>query len=198
MNGLSGHVYQALLAAAVDDNDNWPALADYLEELGDERAALVRQLVDAERYLTAAYVLDEDRSDEVLALALHLECDPDDIATAFGHRSYDVGNQSYIVATDEQADEIAAEYIRDSLWAFNADFLASKTGIPEEMFRAVQERSEDANDAVLRCIEKTCGLDDFVDDAIAADGRAHFLNHYDGTEEEQEVFGTTYYIYRTN
>jgi len=30
------------------------------------------------------------------------------------------------------------------------------------------------------------------------DGRGHSLSHYDGNEYEQEVNGTTYYIYRTN
>jgi hypothetical protein len=53
-------------------------------------------------------------------------------------------------------------------------------------------------------VENTCGLDDLVEEAIAADGRAHFLNTYDGHEEEftyvdedaeEEI---EFYIYRTN
>jgi hypothetical protein len=39
-------------------------------------------------------------------------------------------------------------------------------------------------------------MDDFVDDAIGADGRGHFLSHYDGNEVEDRESGL--YIYRTN
>ena len=39
--------------------------------------------------------------------------------------------------------------------------------------------------------------DKWKDDA-RIDGRGHSINHYDGTEEEEEVNGTTYYIYRRN
>jgi hypothetical protein len=35
-----------------------------------------------------------------------------------------------------------------------------------------------------------------MEEAISADGRGHFLNHYDGGEEEAEVGGTTFYAYR--
>jgi len=30
------------------------------------------------------------------------------------------------------------------------------------------------------------------------DGRAHSLSRYDGNEDDQEINGVTYYIYRTN
>ncbi len=53
---------------------------------------------------------------------------------------------------------------------------------------------ERSNDAVLSLVERTCGLDDFVEDAVSADGRGHFLSHYDGEENEQGE----YFIYRLN
>ena len=31
-------------------------------------------------------------------------------------------NESYMVLTDEEADEKVKEYIRDSVWAFNSSF----------------------------------------------------------------------------
>ncbi len=40
--------------------------------------------------------------------------------------------------------------------------------------------------------------DEFVSQAISADGRGHFLNTYDGNENEQTIEGTTFYIYRMN
>ena len=53
---------------------------------------------------------------------------------------------------------------------------------------------------MLRIIEKTCGLDDFVDSAIGSDGRGSFMGSYDGHETEilDDISGEYYYIYRTN
>jgi len=44
----------------------------------------------------------------------------------------------YLVLTDEEADKAASDYIRDSLWAFNAEFLADNTGLPAEVFSMIQ------------------------------------------------------------
>ena len=57
------------------------------------------------------------------------------------------------------------------------------------------KKCEGANDAILALIKKTDGgLDGFVEDAISADGRGHFLSSYDGDENEENGF----YIYRTS
>jgi hypothetical protein len=57
------------------------------------------------------------------------------------------------------------------------------------------KKCEGANDAILALIEKTDGgLDGFVEEAISADGRGHFLSSYDGNENHESGF----YIYRTN
>jgi len=108
----------------------------------------------------------------------------------------DYGND-YLVLTDSEADEKAKEYILDSVWAFNASFLAGETGIDEEVFTAIQanDRCESNNSAILRLIDDE---DSFVESAISADGRGHFMNSYDGNENEENVFGDTYYIYRVN
>ena len=54
-----------------------------------------------------------------------------------------------------------------------------------------QELCEDANEIVKAIITD---INEFIEDAISSDGRGHFLNGYDGTEEELNGF----YIYRTN
>lgn len=100
----------------------------------------------------------------------------------------------YMVLTDEEAEERAAGYIKDSVWAFNADFLASQTGIDSQVFEALQPQCEGANDAVLSLIESNGNIGGFINDAIRADGRGHFMTSYDGKEHEQgELF-----IYRMN
>lgn len=98
-------------------------------------------------------------------------------------------NESYMVLTDEEADEKVKEYIKDSVWAFNSSFLAAHSKVDENVFKTLQEQCESSNEAVLSLIDD---FDHFVDDAILSDGRGHFLASYDGAEEEY----SNYFIYR--
>lgn len=109
-------------------------------------------------------------------------------------------NDDYLVLTDEEADEKAKEYITDSLWAFNPSFLASMTDFDEEIFQAIADngKCESNNDVIYNTIQKTCGINDFVEAAVQADGRGHFMSSYDGNENEETVHGETFYIYRQN
>ena len=107
----------------------------------------------------------------------------------------------YIICTDEEADELAYDYIVDSLWAFTPSFLAGETGIDIDVFEALAAngKCESNNDAIGSLIKSTCGLDEFVDSAISADGRGHFIAHYDHNEHEVKYVGDkTFYIYRVN
>lgn len=141
---------------------------------------------------------DIENADKVRALCAYLECDPDQLTensySHYGLTSYSLGKREYAIGTDAEADKACAEYCKDSAWAFNAGFLAGLTELPEECFSALSEKCEAGNDAVVRMIEKTCGLEEFVSQAISADGRGHFLSGYDGNENEEGDF----YIYRTN
>ena len=134
-----------------------------------------------------------DTSTPEYALSQFLDCDIEDITESYDNH-YDTPGGEYLVLDDDQANEAVTEYIKESLWAFNADFLAGETGIPADMFTAAQDKCEGANDAFLQIVEQSCGLDEFVDDAVSADGRGHFMSHYDGEENEQG----DYFIYRTN
>lgn len=98
----------------------------------------------------------------------------------------DEERDGYIVLTDEEADEKAKEYILNSVWAFTPSFLSGETGIDQKVFEAVQSngRCEDNNDAILSMIDDE---DAFVEAAIGADGRGHFLSMYDGNEHEETV-----------
>lgn len=108
----------------------------------------------------------------------------------------------YLVLTEEQADERAKEEIEGSLWAFNPDFVIShcsnfETMTEDEVESAVrsleyaQRSCESANGLVRALIDD---IDEFVEDAIDADGRGHFIAYYDGVENEQDGF----YIYRVS
>tara|TARA_R100001126_G_scaffold50465_1_gene28510 strand:+ start:108 stop:512 length:405 start_codon:yes stop_codon:yes gene_type:complete len=104
---------------------------------------------------------------------------------------YTFGNQEYMVLTDAEAQDKVAEYIKETVWAFTPDFLASHSGIDKEVFEKLQESCETANDAIFKLIKD---FDHFVNDAVGADGRGHFLSSYDGEEHEKGDF----YLYRTN
>jgi hypothetical protein len=136
---------------------------------------------------------------EVRALCDHLDCGPEDIDLAsydhYGLPVYILGREEYAIGTDSEADAAVVENIKDSIWAFNADFLARFTDLPVEMFQMSQKMCEGANDGFLKCVERADGgLAAFVSKAVSEDGRGHFLSGYNGEEEESGEF----YIYRTN
>lgn len=107
----------------------------------------------------------------------------------------------YMVLTDEEADEKARDYILDSLWAFNADFIIShckgcafmelwEIEEVEKGLRQIQENICEGGNGLIKAL--ISDIDEFVDDAINADGRGHFMSSYDGEEHEQDDL----FIYR--
>jgi len=128
--------------------------------------------------------------------------DLDEISeTTYSETSFEYGNEEYRVLTDEEADEAVKSEIRELVWAFNPEFISGHTkhGLStdaQKSLKLAQEKlCEGANDLVLNLIED---FDHFVDDAVSTDGRGHFLSGYDGDENEVELDGTYYFIYRTN
>jgi hypothetical protein len=57
-----------------------------------------------------------------------------------------------------------------------------------------QQKAEGSNDELFNIIDGQGRMQEFVDDAISADGRGHFLSSYDGIENEQDDF----FIYQVN
>ena len=86
----------------------------------------------------------------------------------------------YIILNEEQQLESVKDSIYETASYFNSVFLEEMTGFPSEAFEAL----EGHDDAVLKIIESTCGLDDFAEECIDVDGAGHFLAHYDGEEIE--------------
>lgn len=136
------------------------------------------------------------------ALAAYLGIAADEVTRqlcdTYGMTTFDADGGEYAIATDGEADEAAEIAIKDSAWAFRASWLAEQTELPQECFEAMQGKCEGCNDAVLKLIDKTCGMESFVQSAVSADGRGHFLSGYDGDEAEFTHAGERFYIYRTN
>lgn len=176
-----------------------PFLADseFLENFG--AVAFWEKIRMSEQ--TAAQVAAEFQVDtEILGIIMKtLEVHHEDIISIEQDGSeerfeIDLGSREYLMLSDSKADEALKEYIKETAWAFNADFLAWNTELPEEAFTGIQEQCESANPAVLAMIEKTCGLDEFVKEAEKADGRGHFLSNYDSVEIDGPE---NWYFYRT-
>jgi hypothetical protein len=132
------------------------------------------------------------------ALAEYLECDESSLREVpHDPNAFQVGNHEYLVLTDEESDQICELQIKDSLWAFNTEFIARHTlkrlkpGAIKALKKVQEELCEDANDLVECLIHS---MDKFVRDAIRADGRAHFLGTYDGEEIEFKE----YFIYKVS
>lgn len=163
------------------DSDRVRGLCDDLIEFDSE---------DNRALVLLAYLLDDGQTVE-----------PDDVSdesTSYCDHCYRYGGGEYRVFTEDEADEAVHEYIRDCLWAFCPNFLASQTGQPIEVFKALADQCEGANEAIEAIVKSTCGLDDFVNEAVSCDGRGHFLAHYDGEENEISIGGEWFFIYRTN
>jgi len=136
-------------------------------------------------------------NDKQKALIKHLELDQEDKKPIYqeAYDRFEYGDQEYLVCTDEEADDIVTDYIRQSVWAFNSGFLQCHTDIDSEILEAAQEKCEGANEIIYNSIKD---FDDFVSDAISSDGRGHFMSSYDGYEHEETINDKEYYIYRTN
>lgn len=132
---------------------------------------------------------DELRDERIAALAEYMGEEIED-----AERYLD--RWDYRVLTDKEADEAVRENISESVWAFRTEFLAAHTNIDTYVIGTLQEKCEDANDALRRLIKD---FDHFVEDAVSSDGRGHFLSSYDGEENEiTNADGQTFYIYRQN
>lgn len=120
---------------------------------------------------------------------------------------YETCGEEFYILEDERAYALAFQLIKDELWAFTSEFIMEhlKHDIvycehPVDLedlrlaIRAAQKRLCEGANAIIHALIDD--LEDFVDDAIAADGRGHFISSYDGEEHEVTVDGETYYIYR--
>lgn len=135
-------------------------------------------------------------------LAEFLEVGTDEIAESnYYDDGFSYGDEEYLVLTDEEADKKAREEIRESLWAFNTEFIlehsvisnySNVTEIINALNKVQSELCESVNEFVYALIVEN--FDEFVEDAVISDGRGHFISRYDGNENELN----DYYIYRVD
>jgi hypothetical protein len=133
-----------------------------------------------------------------------LGCEPEDVTEerydSYGLKVFSYAGLEYAIGDDEEAKEAVEQYIKDSVWTFRAEFVAShtKAGATNGMIRAIQALQKDcesSNEDILSLIED---IDDFIEDAVSGDGRGAFLSPYDSKEHEIKIDGEYFFAYRLN
>lgn len=172
-----------------------------VETLHDEAMNSIREtgIATVKNRQWSCDISQEDH--ELLAIARHDGVQPDEVSEQrfdhYGLRVFSVGNREYAIGTDLESDEACREAILESLWAFNADFLAPYTVLTAAEIEACRgDRCEDFNPAAIALVGDQ--LDDLVDDAIGLDGRGRFLSNYDGDETEISIADEQLFVYRIN
>jgi hypothetical protein len=120
-----------------------------------------------------AQVIDLSDVDEKIIAVMQLvgTDDPTDI-TDEGNNRYSYYREEYLVLTDSEADSAQDEELENYI----DECILSE--LPEA-YRSYFDDESWKRDARM-------------------DGRGHVLSSYDGSENEEKVNGTWYYIYRTN
>jgi hypothetical protein len=134
----------------------------------------------------------------IIALAEKFGCAPKDVGE-YEDGEYEIDGIDYLVLTDSEANEKVEEYIENTLWAFNPNFLSSVTGLDKIVFEVLQDHCtcEGTNEATKLILDAAeISISEVAEEAIKLDGRGHFLNNYDGEEIEVYADGEYYYCYR--
>jgi hypothetical protein len=98
------------------------------------------------------------------------------------------------------ADE--ESYLRDELWDDEEEIEKRlrdfEDGLDNPIQYFVHDQGMYSEEDLLKQSFISIEINEAAEDAINTDGRGHFLGTYSGDEDEVEVNGTTYFIYRTN
>lgn len=121
--------------------------------------------------------------------------------SAYDESMFEFENFELLVLTDNEADDKAKEYIKESVWAFKPEFIINHSSALDHdkaskmIVKAISEQYENGNEAMLKLIDD---FEDFAQDAIDSDGRGHFMSSYDGEEYEVKINDTWLYVYILN
>lgn len=180
-----------------DFKDNLVMLLDELDSEEEEYNSnpITIDMLESDIIIDKANDLDIT-PEKLMAMCLYLNVSIewlDNISKWYWDNNFEIEWTNYLVCTDDEADEEVKKYIEQNCCYFNASFLAEQTDLPKEVFEWLIDKDQ----AVWRLIEKTCWTDEFVETAISADWRWHFINSYDWYEYTQDVWDETFYLYKT-
>ena len=107
---------------------------------------------------------------------------------------------THLILSNAQAQKACKEYVKESVWAFNSNFLAQVTKLNKSLFDAIKDNNkcEDNNETILKLVNKFSSLNKITQEAISSDGRGHFLASYDGHETEIMIGKKVFFVYKNN
>ncbi len=101
-----------------------------------------------------------------------------------------------IEADDQEAIDNLIEAAKDRISSDIADRIEEELEDPIRYF--VHDQGMYSIEDLLKAPFIYIDIDAAAQDAVDTDGRGHFLSGYDGEENDIDINGTTYFIYRTN
>jgi len=114
------------------------------------------------------------------------------IVDGYADNFYECDNVEYMVLDEDEVYDMVTEYITEMIGSFNPWFLVDHSTLEYDTIVNLQKGGcGQLDEIILQTIDDIAKL---VDDAICADGAAHFLSTYDGDEYESG----DYFIYRVN
>ena len=156
-------------------------LEEYIENIEEEEDDKVYTWEDYDNFVLNNSFPDdlEKLDDKVIALAKHLEISPneaqDDLTESkYNDSEYSYGKRGYYVYTERERDSNGLE---------RAENLIDECYLTDEIRNSWIYRHFDMDSAI---------------DEVISDGYGTLFASYDGDENEEDVNGNTYYIYRTN
>lgn len=167
-------------------------IKNLVESIIKENEEFLNSELDEDQHILYFEKLKEEK---IKALIEVLDLKPSEVINIEASNDnclFEVDGIDYYVLDDDEVNEKMNDYIKETASYFRPEFLANITELDEEVFKALVDK----NEAVYNLIEKTCGMDNFIQECLIADGVGHFLNGYDGTSDEVEIDGILYYVMR--
>jgi len=126
-------------------------------------------------------------NEKIKALAELLNIDENEVSED-GELYKTKDHSVYFVLTEEEANEQMSVTVKESLWTFYPEFLSQTTGERLSVVKAYCDLDEDGNSYIEEVINKTIGMENFVNKVVKVDGRGHYLSPYNGEENEMNGF----------
>ena len=106
---------------------------------------------------------------------------------------------NYRIIKDDDIDSIQCEELGSDLYmlgCFNASFLAMFLSIDADLIQIIQEagKYEELGKAI---IDADC-LEELQEDYVSADGYGHHFAHYDHNDNEININGDLYHVFKVN
>lgn len=134
--------------------------------------------------------------EKVVTLSRYTGVIPEDVSLKNDNTFiFEVLGDKYLVCTNEEANELAADHIKGSLWTYTPDFISKHSTLSSDLINNIIKlwinSNQPTNSIIIKLIKD---MDKFIEDVIAIKSRGVILSTHDG----KEFNSGKYYIYQIN